>query len=114
MPSGLAVRLQYGLGLLVSDRSHRMPRTPNAVRQRRNDTGAPASQLSALLAALQAVRDGDFSVRLPGDWIGLEGKIADTFNGIVAANARIAGELERVGTVVGKQGKTRQRVKFGS
>jgi len=59
------------------------------------------------------VRDGDFSVRLPGDWTGLEGKIADTFNEIVASNARMASELERVGTVVGKQGQTRQRVKFG-
>ena len=48
----------------------------------------------------------------PGDWTGLEGKIADTFNGIVAANARMASELERVGTVVGRHGKTRQRVKF--
>src|SRR5262245_61632912 len=71
------------------------------------------AELSELLGALQAVRDGDFSVRLPGDWTGLEGKIADTFNEIVAANARMADELERVGTVVGKQGKTRQRVKFG-
>jgi HAMP domain-containing protein/signal transduction histidine kinase/DNA-binding response OmpR family regulator len=68
---------------------------------------------SELLRALQAVRDGDFSVRLPGDWTGLEGKIADTFNEIVASNARMASELERVGTVVGKQGQTRQRVKFG-
>ena len=70
-------------------------------------------ELSELLRVLQAVRDGDFSVRLPGDWTGLEGKIADTFNEIVAANARMASELERVGKVVGKQGKTRQRVKFG-
>jgi HAMP domain-containing protein/CheY-like chemotaxis protein/signal transduction histidine kinase len=69
--------------------------------------------LSELLRALQAVRDGDFSVRLPGDWTGLEGKIADIFNEIVASNARMASELERVGTVVGKQGQTRQRVKFG-
>jgi HAMP domain-containing protein len=73
----------------------------------------PPSQLSELLRALQAVQEGDFSVRLPGDWTGIEGKIADTFNGIVASNAAIAHELERVGTVVGKQGKTRQRVKFG-
>ena len=71
------------------------------------------AELSELLSALQAVRDGDFSVRLPGDWTGIEGKIADTFNEIVASNARMASELERVGTVVGKQGKTRQRVKFG-
>ena len=63
--------------------------------------------------SFEAVRDGDFSVRLPGDWTGLEGKIADTVNEIIASNAKMARELERVGTVVGKQGKTRQRVKFG-
>jgi HAMP domain-containing protein/CheY-like chemotaxis protein/signal transduction histidine kinase len=73
----------------------------------------PPRALSELLHVLQAVRDGDFSVRLPGDWSGLEGKIADTVNEIVASNARMARELERVGTVVGKKGQTRQRVKFG-
>ncbi len=65
----------------------------------------------ALLMALQAVRDGDFSVRLPGNWTGIEGKIADTFNDIVAANSQIARELERVGQAVGQEGKTRQRVR---
>jgi HAMP domain-containing protein/CheY-like chemotaxis protein/signal transduction histidine kinase len=59
------------------------------------------------------MRDGDFSVRLPRHWAGIEGKIADTFNQIAASNGRMAAELERVGQVVGKQGKTRQRVKFG-
>ena len=92
-----------------------MPRTERKLSQLPPDLVAtvPPTQLSALLRALQAVQDGDFSVRLPGDWTGIEGKIADTFNGIVASNARIASELERVGTVVGKQGKTRQRVRFG-
>ena len=64
-----------------------------------------------LLRALRAVRDGDFTVRLPGEWIGISGKIADTFNEVVAANQRLAAELERVGRAVGKQGKTRQRVR---
>src|SRR6476659_5797012 len=68
--------------------------------------------LSALLLGLQAVAAGDFSVRLPGDWVGLEGKIADTFNDIVAANHRMARELHRVGQVVGKEGKIRQRTRF--
>jgi HAMP domain-containing protein len=67
----------------------------------------------SLLAVLQAVRSGDFSVRLPGDRTGLDGKIADTFNDIVAANQRMAEELARVGHIVGKQGKTRRRAKFG-
>ena len=54
-----------------------------------------------LIRALLAVRDGDFSVRLPGDRLGLEGKIADVFNEIVTANARMAAELKRVGESVG-------------
>jgi HAMP domain-containing protein/CheY-like chemotaxis protein/signal transduction histidine kinase len=66
-----------------------------------------------LLHALQAMRSGDFSVRMTGDHLGIEGKIADTFNEIVAANQRMAQQLERVGQVVGREGKTRQRVKFG-
>ena len=65
-----------------------------------------------LLHALQAMRAGDFSVRMTGDHLGIEGKIADTFNEIVAANQRMAQQLERVGQVVGREGKTRQRVKF--
>jgi HAMP domain-containing protein/CheY-like chemotaxis protein/signal transduction histidine kinase len=66
-----------------------------------------------LLHALQAMRIGDFSVRLPSDQTGLEGKIADTFNEIAAANERMASELAHVGHVVGREGRTRTRVKFG-
>src|SRR5579862_8050091 len=69
--------------------------------------------LHHMLQALQAMRVGDFSVRLPADRTGLAGKIADTFNEIVAANERMAHELEYVGQVVGREGRTRQRVKFG-
>src|SRR5262245_1838468 len=62
------------------------------------------------LRALQAVRDGDFSVRLPTDQTGMVGKIADTFNDIVASTQRVAHEMERAGELVGKEGKTRHRV----
>ncbi|HEX5327764.1 MAG TPA: hypothetical protein VFW75_13935, partial [Acetobacteraceae bacterium] len=65
-----------------------------------------------LLEALQAVRAGDFSARLAGNPGGLAGKIADAFNDIVAANQRMAQQLERVGQVVGREGRTRQRVRF--
>jgi HAMP domain-containing protein/signal transduction histidine kinase/DNA-binding response OmpR family regulator len=60
------------------------------------------------------MRDGDFSVRLPGSWTGLDGKIADTFNEIVAANQQMAQELTRVGQVVGKEGRTRERTRFNA
>ncbi len=76
--------------------------------------GKTAFELHALLHALQAMRAGDFSVRLAGDHLGIEGKIADTFNEIVATNERMAQQLDRVGQVVGKEGKTKQRVKLGA
>ena len=66
--------------------------------------------LKKLLRALQAVRDGDFSARMPSDRTGIGGKIADTFNEIIASNQRIAREVERAGQMVGKEGKTRHRI----
>src|SRR5579862_2058822 len=82
----------------------------NGHRKHRGD--ADSGELSVILASLQTVRDGDFSARLPGTWTGIAGKIADTFNEIVAANQHMAGELKRVGHVVGKEGKTRERTRF--
>src|SRR5205809_477371 len=78
----------------------------------RHVDGGASPELYELLNALQSMRVGDFSVRLSGGQMGLLGKIADTFNEIVAANERMAQQLERVGQVVGREGKTRQRVKF--
>jgi HAMP domain-containing protein/CheY-like chemotaxis protein/signal transduction histidine kinase len=91
------------------------PMTSSA-RQRRKvkvlENGKPDPE-QELLHALQAMRSGDFSVRMTGDHLGIDGKIADTFNEIVAANERMAQQLELVGQVVGREGKTRQRVRFG-
>src|SRR5215218_486751 len=75
--------------------------------------GKDALALNHLLHALQAVRSGDFSVRIAGNQLGIEGKIADTFNEIVAANERMAKQLEQVGQVVGREGRTKQRVRLG-
>jgi len=74
--------------------------------------GPATDDLAMILASLQTMREGDFSVRLPVAWTGLKGKIADTFNDIIAANERIAGELKRVGQAVGKEGRTRERTRF--
>ncbi len=107
-----------------------MQRTPDAAAASTNNGSAPAAasidptqlpdlngseagELRELLHALQAMRVGDFSVRMAGDQVGIMGKVADTFNEIVAANQRMARQLERVGQVVGREGKTRQRVRFG-
>ena len=88
--------------------------TPNAKTNGQRDMHVDVSysDLSVILASLQIMRDGDFSVRLPGNWTGLAGKIADTFNEIVTANQQMAKELKRVGKVVGKEGRTRERMRF--
>ena len=61
-----------------------------------------AEQLQPLFAALQAVQAGDFSVRLPADWTGVPGKIADAFNEIVEFNHHMSLETARVSRAVGK------------
>src|SRR5437762_2383738 len=62
-----------------------------------------------LLKTLLAFKKGDFSARLPGDWTGEAGKIADTFNDIIELSDRTAKELDRVSRVVGKEGKIMHR-----
>ncbi|MEJ0051521.1 MAG: HAMP domain-containing protein [Methylovirgula sp.] len=66
-----------------------------------------------LLSAMQAMRAGDFSVRLPGNLTGLTGKVADIFNEIIAANQQMATQLASVGEAVGRDGRIRNRVRFG-
>src|SRR5205085_12066593 len=68
---------------------------------------------SKLLPVLKAVRKGDFSARLPDDWTGLPGKIADTFNEVVEMNERLAAELARLSVVVGQNGKIEERASLG-
>jgi HAMP domain-containing protein/signal transduction histidine kinase/CheY-like chemotaxis protein len=67
-----------------------------------------------LLAALTALKKGDFRARLPSDLTGIDGKIADTFNDVIELNQRMANELERLSRVVGKEGRLAQRASIGS
>ena len=66
-----------------------------------------------LLNGLIALRAGDFSYRLPHDLTGVDGKLADTFNDVVAMNQRMAEELARISRVVGKEGRLSQRAVVG-
>jgi HAMP domain-containing protein/CheY-like chemotaxis protein len=62
-----------------------------------------------LLKALVAFKKGNFSVRLPGEWTGEAGKIADTLNDIIDLSDKTAKEMERVSRLVGKEGKINHR-----
>src|SRR5437899_16057 len=69
--------------------------------------------LPSFLSALKAVRKGDFSVRLPDHWVGVAGKVADTFNEVVEMNQRLASELERLRLAIGQHGKITERASVG-
>jgi HAMP domain-containing protein/CheY-like chemotaxis protein/signal transduction histidine kinase len=71
---------------------------------------AQPDPMQVIVAAMQAVKQGDFSVQLPAHWEGMEGKLAESFNEMVLANRRLADELARVGQKVGREGQTRQRI----
>jgi methyl-accepting chemotaxis protein len=69
--------------------------------------------LPKLLSALKAVRQGDFSARLPDHWTGVAGKVADTFNEVVELNHHLASELERLRRAIGQHGKITERASVG-
>ena len=88
--------------------------TVAAARQRNRATSDGTDfDTAQLLSALMAFKRGDFSARLPEDWPGMPGKIADTFNAVIETNQRMARELERIGRVVGKEGRITQRASIG-
>ena len=66
-----------------------------------------------LLGVLTKLKKGDFTARMPEDWTGIAGKVADTLNEVIETNQRLGRELDRVGRTVGKQGKTSQRLNLG-
>src|SRR5471030_3060643 len=87
--------------------------------QEKSDKASAASTVFSpvearmLLAALTALKQGDSSVRLPVEWSGMQGKLAETFNEVVELNERMAEELSRLRQKVGKEGKLKQRAQMG-
>src|SRR5205823_1797551 len=75
---------------------------------------ADSLEAKQLLKVLVALKKGDFSVRLPVEWTGTSGKIADTLNEIIELNEKLVKELTRVSRVVGREGKLTQRASLGT
>jgi HAMP domain-containing protein/signal transduction histidine kinase/CheY-like chemotaxis protein len=66
-----------------------------------------------VLAALEALKKGDFSTRLPVAWTGIAGKVADSFNGVAELMSNSTEELSRISRVVGKEGRIQERLSVG-
>ncbi|WP_371834463.1 HAMP domain-containing protein [Streptomyces antimycoticus] len=69
-----------------------------------------ASGLRCLLAAMNALCDGDFTVRADPSAEGVVGEMAGVFNQLVLRNAHLAGELQRVRREVVRQGRLDERI----
>src|SRR5437867_2575492 len=91
------------------------PSTLDPIRPSALPAGTAESDLEqfsrTLLSAMLSFRDGNFSVRMPPDLTGINGKIADAFNDILAVSERRAIETARVCRVVGKEGKLKERMR---
>ena len=77
------------------------------------ETIAPDSSLlddKELLRILIQVRNGNFSVRMPIDEVGVKGKVCDTLNEIISLNEEMMRQFTKAGNTIGKQGKLTQRI----
>ncbi|MFD9893780.1 HAMP domain-containing protein [Amycolatopsis sp. NPDC059027] len=72
---------------------------------KRSGTALDDQGLQRLLDGLKAVRDGDFSTRLPRAEDGLVDEMAAVFNGMVDQLALFTSEVTRVAREVGTEGK---------
>src|SRR5579859_140907 len=71
-------------------------------------------ETNKLLETLVAFKRGDFSIRMPVDLVGMDGKIADALNDILELNEKMASALDGISRSVGKEGKITQRASIGS
>jgi HAMP domain-containing protein len=65
---------------------------------------------SHLLKVLADIRKGNFSVRMPLDETGVNGKICDALNDIIEQNERKVKEFTNAGKLIGKEGQLHERI----
>ncbi|MDQ1921719.1 hybrid sensor histidine kinase/response regulator [Massilia pseudoviolaceinigra] len=65
--------------------------------------------IKLLLSTLMALKKGDFTARMPSDWSGMSGKIADTLNEIIETKEKMVQAVTDVSRVVGREGRLTQR-----
>ncbi|WP_418959475.1 HAMP domain-containing protein [Streptomyces tritici] len=83
-------------------------------RSRSNGTvQVDAAALQRLLAALVAMRDGNFRRRLTVNGDGTMAEIAAVFNEVADRQLHLTGELSRVRRMVGREGKLSERLEVG-
>jgi HAMP domain-containing protein/signal transduction histidine kinase/ActR/RegA family two-component response regulator len=70
-------------------------------------------EIDALVEVLMAMKNGDFSVRLPYARGGMLAQAGELLNDIIGLNEHMASELVRVGKIVGQEGRMTERASVG-
>ncbi|MET7983955.1 MULTISPECIES: HAMP domain-containing protein [unclassified Streptomyces] len=107
MESGAAAR--GGRTRAKGGQSLNSGRTP-----RTGTTEVDTAALNRLLAALVAMRDGNFRKRLTVSGDGVMSEVAAVFNEVADRNLHLTGEISRVRRVVGREGKLTERLEAGA
>ena len=84
--------------------------TPQNPTSRNSDNGGLDQK--ELLRVLSEVRHGNFKVRMPVHYLGIEGKICDELNEIISLNEILMTELTNAGRTIGKEGNLTHRVEL--
>ena len=86
----------------------------NGGKQHKNGNHGSVDEIDnyELLRLLLEVKEGNFSVRMPGDKLGISGKICDTLNGIIQLNEALFEELTKARNTIGLKGHLNHRVEL--
>src|SRR6188474_2437816 len=86
----------------------------NESKQHKNGSNGSIDEIDnyELLRLLLEVKEGNFSVRMPGDKLGISGKICDTLNGIIQLNEALVEELTKARNTIGLKGHLNHRVEL--
>ena len=88
-----------------------VPLSPARKRRPSRDRRQSREQsLHRLLAGLRAVNAGDFTVQLAANGDPLIADLVEVFNSMVLKQSRLVGEISRVGTSIGREGRMTDRV----
>ncbi|HET6542657.1 MAG TPA: HAMP domain-containing protein, partial [Chryseolinea sp.] len=79
-----------------------------------SDVALDKASAKELLRVLTEMKNGNFTVRMPIDEVGMNGKIYDTLNEIISLNEKMMLEFTRAGNTIGKQGKLTKRIETPS
>src|SRR3954463_3608855 len=100
-------------------RAPKAPKAPKAPGRRSSDLNGDSERyvdvalLENLLEAIGQASDGEFKVRLSTRRKGIVGELHQAFNELAERNTMMNRELQRIGRVIGREGRMTERASLG-